>query len=214
MKIGYRRGVNMLEVLSDPDGFFEKKMSEDISFKMPIVIILVMGIIGAISAITMMQKVMAELPSDAAQFASFGAIAGAVGAIIGVFVMWVIYTVVFHVISMVFKGEGEFKRVLEFVGYGFIPSIANGIIGLVLMRMALPTIEFSMDNPELFQQSLMSNPMMQASAIIGVIFTLWSANIWIFGLMHSRNLSTKNAIITVGVPVGLLLIPTLYNFFG
>ena len=204
----------MMEVLTNPDGFFEKKMSEDINFKMPIVIILVMGIIGAISAITMMQKVMAELPSDAAQFASFGAIAGAIGAIIGVFVMWLIYTLVFHVISIVFKGEGEFKRVLEFVGYGFIPSIASGIIGLIAMRIALPTIQFSIDNPELLQESLMSNPMMQMSTTISVIFTLWSANIWIFGLIYSRNMSTKNAIITVGVPVGLLLIPTLYSLFG
>ncbi len=204
----------MLEVLTNPDSFFEKKMSEDISFKMPIVIILAIGILGAINGIFMMQKIMAELPSDAAQFASYGAIFAAVGAIIGVFVMWVIYTVVFYVISLAFKGEGEFKRVLEFVGYGFIPSIASGVIGLVVMMVALPTIEFSMDNPELLQQSMMSNPMIQASAIIGVIFTIWSANIWIFGLMHSRNLSTKNAIITVGIPIGLYLIYTLYNFLG
>ena len=204
----------MLEVLTDPDGFFEKKMSEDISFKMPIFIILVMGIIGAINAIIMMQKIMAQLPSDAAPFASFGAIFGAVGAIIAVFVMWIIYTVVFYAISLAFKGEGEFKRVLEFVGYGFLPSIASGIVGLILMMRALPAIEFSIDNPDLFQQSLMSNSMVQASATVGIIFTLWSANIWIFGLMHSRNLSTKNAIITVGVPVGLYIISTLYKFFG
>lgn len=204
----------MLEVLTNPNSFFEKKMSEDISFKMPIVILLVIGIIGAINAVLMVQKIMAQLPSDAAPFASFGTIIGAVGAIIGVFVMWVIYTLVFFVISIVLKGEGELKRVLEFVGYGFIPSIASAIIGLIVMTIALPTIEFSIDNPDLMQQTMMSNPMLQASAIIGVIFTIWSANIWIFGLMHSRNLSTKNAIITVGVPIGLYLIYTLYNFLG
>ena len=204
----------MLEVLTNPNSFFEKKMSEDISFKMPILIIFVIGIIGAVNAISMTQKIMAQLPSDAAQFASFGAIFGAIGALIGVFFMWVIYAVVFYAISLVFKGEGELKRVIEFVGYGFIPSIASGIIGLVLMKMALPTIEFSMDNPELMQESMMSNPMIRASSIIGIIFTLWSANIWIFGLMHSRNLSTKNAVITVGIPIGLSIIFTLYNLFG
>ena len=204
----------MLEVLTNPNSFFEKKMNEDISLKIPIAIILVFGIIGAINAILMMQKVMAELPSDAAQFASYGAIFGVVGALIVVFVMWIIYAVVFYAISLVFKGEGNFKRVLEFVGYGFIPSIASGIIGLVVMMIALPTIEFSMDNPELFQEAMMSNPMMQAYTIIGIIFTIWSANIWIFGLMHSRNLSIKNAVIVVGVPIGLNIIYTLYKFFG
>ena len=204
----------MLEVLTNPNSFFENKLSEDISFKMPIVIILVIGIIGAINAIVMMQMIMAELPSDAAQFASFGAIFGAIGAIIAVFVMWVIYALVFYVISMVFKGEGELKRVLEFVGYGFIPSIAGGVIGLVVMMVALPTIEFSLENPELMQESMMSNPMIQASAIVGIIFMIWSANIWIFGLMHSRNLSIKNAVLTVGIPIGLYIIFTSYKFLG
>ena len=204
----------MLEVLTNPDGFFEKKMSEDISFKMPIVIILVIGVIGAINAISMTQKIMAQLPSDAAQFAQFGAIFGAIGALIGVFFMWAIYAVVFYAISLVFKGEGELKRVLEFVGYGFIPSIASGIIGLIIMTIALPTIEFSLENPELMQESMMSNPMIQASAIVGIIFMIWSANIWIFGLMHSRNLSIKNAVLTVGIPIGLYIISTSYKFLG
>ncbi len=204
----------MLEVLTNPDSFFEKKMSGDVSFKMPIAIILVIGIIGAINATLMMQKIMTELPGDTAEFASFITVASAIGAIIGVFVMWVIYAVVFYAISLVFKGEGEFKRVLEFVGYGFIPSIASGVIGLIIMTMVLPTIEFSMDNPELLQQSMLSNPMIQASTIIGIIFTIWSANIWIFGLMHSRNLSIKNAVIVVGVPIGLYIISTSYKFLG
>lgn len=204
----------MLEVLTNPDSFFEKKMGGNISFKIPIIIILVLGVIGAINAISMTQKIMAELPGDAAQFAQFGAIFGAIGATIGVFFMWVIYAVVFYAISLAFKGEGELKRVIEFVGYGFIPSIASGIIGLIVMTIALPTIEFSLENPELMQQSMMSNPMIQASAIVGIIFTIWSANIWIFGLMHSRNLSTKNAVITVGIPIGLSIIFTLNHLFG
>jgi len=204
----------MLEVLTNPDSFFKNKMGEDISFKTPIVIILIIGIIGAINAISMTQKIIAQLPSDAAQFASIGAIAGAIGAIVGVFFMWVIYAVVFYAISLAFKGEGELKRVIEFVGYGFIPSIASGIIGLIMMTIALPTIEFSLENPELMEQSMLSNPMIQASAIVGIIFTIWSANIWIFGLMHSRNLSIKNAVLTVGIPIGLYIISTSYKFLG
>ena len=82
------------------------------------------------------------------------------------------------------------------------------------MTIVLPTIEISLNNPELIEQSILSNPMIQASTIIGIIFTLWSANIWIFGLMHSRNLSTKNAILTVGIPIGLYIISALYNLFG
>jgi hypothetical protein len=34
-----------------------------------------------------------------------------------------------------------------------------------------------------------------------MLFMLWSANIWVFGLKHARNLSTRNAVITVAIPV-------------
>jgi len=47
---------------------------------------------------------------------------------------------------------------------------------------------------------------MQASGIIGILLVLWSANIWIFGIKHVRNVSTKNALITVGVPVGIYIV--------
>jgi hypothetical protein len=30
---------------------------------------------------------------------------------------------------------------------------------------------------------------------------LWSANIWVFGLKHARTLSTRDAVITVAIPV-------------
>lgn len=204
----------MLEVLTDPNGFFERKMGEAISFKTPLIILLVLGLLGAINAIIMVRKVISALPEDAAMFAQFGAVFGAIGAFIGVLFIWVIYAGIFYLISMVFNGEGSFKRVLEFVAYGFIPSIASSLIGIVVTSRALSTVEFSLENPELLQQTLLASPWIQASVVIGVIFLLWSANIWIFGLIHSRGISTKNAILTVGIPVGLYILYTLYSSFG
>jgi hypothetical protein len=32
---------------------------------------------------------------------------------------------------------------------------------------------------------------------------MWRVNIWIFGTKHARNISTKHAVITIGVPVGI-----------
>jgi hypothetical protein len=50
---------------------------------------------------------------------------------------------------------------------------------------------------------------MKIATALGIIFTLWSANIWIFGLQYARNLSLKNAAITVGVPIGLSVLYTI-----
>ena len=196
----------MTNVLTNPDGFFSELSAKDPKLVMPFAIVLVAAIIAAISAAMAASVITSALPEEAAAFADIGAAIGAIGGFIMQFIMWFLYVGVFYVISMFFSGEGSFKRCIEFIGYGFIPSIIGAIIGLVVMMTVLPTIEFSIENPELFQQTLMSNPTMQASAVIGIFLTLWSANIWIFAIKHARNLSTRNALITVGVPVGLYLL--------
>ena len=196
----------MTNVLTNPDQFFSELSTRDVNLKTPFLIVLVIAIISAVSAVTMMGTVTSSLPEEVAAFAGIGAAIGAIAGLITQFIIWLLYTGVFYVISMFFSGEGSFKRCLEFIGYGFIPSIVGTLIGLVVMMTVLPTIEFSVENPELFQQTFMSDPTVQASAVIGIFLTLWSANIWIFAVKHARNLSARNALITVGVPVGSQLI--------
>ena len=72
-----------------------------------------------------------------------------------------------------------------------------------------PAIDFSSIDPKFIEQTLMQDPSMQVSTIIGILLMLWSANIWIFAVKHARNLSARNALITVGVPVGLYVIYTI-----
>ena len=177
----------MTNVLTNPDRFFAELSAKD-------------------TKLMMVNVMISSLPEEVAEFAGIGASIGAIVAFIMQFIMWLLYPGVFYVISMFFSGEGSFKRCFEFIGYGFIPSIIAAIIGLGVMMTVLPTIEFSVENPELFQQTLMSNSLMQASAVIGIFLTLWSANIWIFAIKHARNLSSRNALITVGVPVGLYIL--------
>jgi len=198
--------TSMLEVLTNPDRFFGKKIGENIDLKIPAAIILVVGLIGAANAIIMLQKVMAGLPDEAASFAQIGGIVGAFSGLVGAFIMWLLYAGIFYLISSAFYGEGPFKRVLEFVAYGFIPTAAT--------IQALPAIEFSLENPELLQETILSNPFMQAATIMGIVLTVWSANIWIFALLHARNLSTRNAVLTVGIPIGLSIVLSVYHLIG
>ncbi|MDK2912289.1 MAG: hypothetical protein PWR29_1246 [Methanolobus sp.] len=199
----------MLEVLTDPNGFFKRKSNEPIEFKMPIVIILIMAIVAAATAVIVTQNVMGTLPEEAAAFAGIGAAVAAIFAVIGTFIAWAIYGVIFYVISMLFHGEGSFKRVMEFVSYGFIPSIISSIVSAFYTSRAYSNIDFS--NPELIQDALLADPTLRIAGIIGIIFTLWSANIWIFALAHSRNLSVKNAAIVVGVPILLSILYSIYQ---
>jgi hypothetical protein len=211
----------MAAILSDlflnPGRFFAQKMQEEEGLKLPSLIVLIAGIIGAVGAMISLGPVIQLLPSEAASFAPV-LMAFAVGAaLIAVFVIWVVWTVVFFVLSMIFKGAGGFKRLLEFVGYGFIPQVIGGLITLPIFYLYFSDLHVpQVSDPNQIQEvtlQLMSAPELQIAGAISALFLIWSANIWIFGLKEARSLSTRNAAIAVGVPVGLYVLFQLFNLF-
>ena len=214
----------MLEVLTNPDKFFETRMKGEESLKLPVFIVLISGIIGGISAFLsssiMMEAMAKTLPPEAQGFMSFMPIGSAIGAVIASFIAWLIIAAVFFGISCIFKGEGKFKRTLEFVGYGYIPTIIGGLISAVLVYNFVTTVQIppiTITDPTEIQEvitPLMKSPMLMLSSAVGILFMLWSANIWVFGLKHARNLSTKNALITVAIPVAAYILYSVYRMLG
>ena len=209
----------MLEVLTNPNEFFEERMKGEVSLKIPVLIVLISGIIVGIVAF-FMWGIIAEMlrgtvPPEAQGFISFMPIGSAIFAVIFSLIFWVVFAAIFFGISCIFKGEGKFKRTLEFVGYGYIPMIFSGIIGAVLLYNFVSTAHIPVvTDPTMIEDALeplMKNPMRQLSYAIGILFMLWSANIWVFGLKHARNLSTKNAVITVAIPVAAYILFSIYQ---
>jgi len=54
----------------------------------------------------------------------------------------------------------------------------------------------------------------QTAAVVSVVFLLWSANTWIFGLKQVRKLSLRNAAICVGVPVLIYVVYAIATMAG
>jgi len=214
----------MLEVLINPNKFFETRKKEKEDLKIPVFIVLISGIIGGISAFLssriMMEAMAKTLPPEAQGFMSFMPIGTAIGAVIVSFIIWLIVAAVFFGISCIFKGEGNFKRTIEFVGYGYIPTIIGGLISLVLVYNFVTTVQIpaiTTTDPTKIKEvitPLMKSPMLMLSSAVGMLFMLWSANIWIFGLKHARKLSTRNALITVAIPVAAYILYSVYQMVG
>ncbi|HUV02224.1 MAG TPA: YIP1 family protein [Desulfobacteria bacterium] len=211
----------MLEVLINPNGFFEARMRETESLKIPVLIVLISGLISGIAAYLItgltLEMLSETLPPEALGLATtIGGISAFIGALVFSLIIWVIFAAIFFGISSVFKGEGSFKRTLEFVGYGYIPMILSGIISAVLMYNFISTAQIPLltdptEVAEVITQWVTTNPMVRLSSVIGMLFMLWSANIWIFGLKHARNLSTRNALITVAIPVALYILYSVWQ---
>jgi len=203
---------NMTDILTNPDQFFSELSQRDVNLKTPFVIVLVSAIIGAIYAMMMFRVMMSSLPEEIAAISSAFATIGAISNLITPFISWVLGAAVFYAVSMLFKGEGSFVRVFEFVGYGFIPTIIASVVGLVTTMIVTPAVGFPLENPELLQQTMMQHilrygPAIVVSTIIQFLLVLWSVVIWIFAVKHARNLGTGHAIITVlAVPAAFFLL--------
>jgi hypothetical protein len=203
----------MLQVLTNPNGFFKEKITEEIEWKNPLIIMAFMAVVGTITIYTtMMSTLQSFIDMDflgtVGQVIMVGILA--IGSIIGVIFVWILYTGIFYVISVIFNGEGDFKRLMEFVSYGFIPNIAGSLVSAYYTSKVFSNIDFaSVTDPQAMQDMIYADPSMKIATALGIIFTLWSANIWIFGLQYARNLSLKNAAITVGVPIGLSVLYTI-----
>ncbi len=210
------RHPSLMELLTNPRAFFEALEAHPVSLRIPFLIVLAVGVVGAIVAYQVSASLMSAM--DIPGMEGLGGVMGAIGAIsalIGTLLFWVIYTAVFFVISMAFKGQGDFNRLLAYVGYGHLPQVVGGIVSAALTWNYLSNLRVpSLTDPEAIQEwttTLMQNPTMQLATVVGLLFLLWSANIWIFGVRSGRKLSTRDAAITVGVPVLLYILYTAYT---
>jgi Uncharacterized protein conserved in archaea (DUF2143). len=208
--------MKILDLLFVPDRFFREKEG-DSGLISPILIIGIIGIFSAITAYFVTQvtfrAILPALPSGTQQFMGIAAVFSVVGGILGAYFLWLVATVIFFGLSVVFKGTGGLRRSLEFIGFGFFPQIFGGLINIYLFYEFARTVEIpKITDPTLIEQvtrSLMNNPYLELATLVGVVFLLWSASIWIFGLKYARNLENRDAAICVLVPVGIYILYTL-----
>jgi hypothetical protein len=220
----------VLEVLIRPDVFFSQILKGEVSLKVPALIVIVGAIFSALTAYVVSGPTV-KLLSGAAGSSASGAlgIIGMVGAVFAfiffILIWWIIMGGVFFAISAAFKGKGAFKRTLQAQGYGLIPQVFSGAISFLLSLYYIPLVKVpvltSLTDPTVITKAtaqLLNDPAMreylQVTGLVTIIFLIWSANIWIFGMKHARELSLRNAAITVGIPVVIWIIYTLATALG
>jgi len=218
---------SLIDILIRPGAFFQDAITEKESLKIPGLIVLALGIVSAgyaylIGGLT--GKMMAGLIPG---MESIIAISTILGALFGIFVFWGIWTGVFYLISSLFKGKGTFKRSLEFTGYGYLPQIFGAIFTVIVAIQYIPRVivpeitTAASQDPQLIQEAvktLMHDPAMmemtQIISIISIVFLLWSANIWIFGMRNARQLSERDSALCVGIPVVVYILYMIYTMTG
>jgi len=198
-------------VLTNPDRFFGQRV-ENPSLWKPAVIVLLAAIASLGGQLVIFQSMGAAFGSG------IGSIIGLVGLVVGfvgIFLFWGVLAVLFYLISIAFGGKGGFLTTLKLTGWGYVPSIFSGIISSIATYSVLrdTTIPQSPQAVATFAQSIQNDPVLQTVSAIGLVFTLWQGFIWTFALAHARDLELRQAAITVGIPVAVLLAFNLYSLF-
>lgn len=213
------------DILINPGAFFTGLMEErDESFTWPLIIVLAGGIAAAVYGYLIGGATARMMAGAMPGIEAIVTISTAIGALIGVFIFWLIWTAVVFCLSMIFKGQGSFKQTLGMIGYGYLPQVIGSVISIIVAIEYVPKIvvphitSAMMQDPVAMQETmkaLMHDPAMlemtQIISIITIIFLLWSAHIWIFGLQKARNLSPRDAALCVGIPVVAYIIYMIYT---
>lgn len=216
--------LSVIDILFHPDAFFRDLVNKKEDLKFPALIILA-GSLAAAGYGYLIGGLTARMMSSAMPgIDTIITASSVIGAVIGTFIFWIVGAGIFYAISCAFKGQGSFKRVLEVVGYGYLPQIIGSLITLVaaiqyVPKISVPTLSSAaLQDPAVLEQTMkafMHDPAMleltQITSLVAVVFLLWSASIWIFGLQHSRQLSLKDAALCVGIPVVAYVIYVIYN---
>lgn len=203
---------NLDNLLFNPDFFFRNISKNKVSLKYPALIILINAIFATVSGVMTINAFMGntEFSSTAQSFATITTLIVAAGAFIGVFLWWLILSGIFYAISYIFDSKGSFWKTLEFTGYGFVPQIASSFLNLIIMYKLLPSLDLSSVLTQNVRDIFSNNPLYYTSSIIGIVCLLLSANIWIYALLHARNLSIKSARLTVCIPIGIAILYQIY----
>lgn len=201
-------------LVTDPDSFFRDR-TESASLRWPAAIVTAVALVGAASAAVELGPTL-ELTSrmfNESQMDTIGPvfqviqIASLAFGIVFSYVLWVIYAAVFYGISVVFDGDGDFSTTLAVVGWGFLPNVFSSLASLAITHYRYNVVGIDLpanvtaESMQEVTRQLSTGPLLALSAAIGIVFTLWAAVLWTYGMKHARTLSLRNAALTVALPV-------------
>ena len=212
----------MLELITNPDGFFYKLKSKDVRIRMPLLaVVLPLAFIISGYQYYLVDKLSQAFPSEVRSFLLVGAYIGVIGSFIGMFAAWFIMAAIMHGISSFFGGKGSFRRTFEFTGYGFLPSLIGSLISVpmslyYLSQVEIPKISIQQlrQNPNVVKtlfKSLLPRSLLYSNLIINVAVTVWSLTIWTFAVKHAREIELRKAFITALIPTVLFMLVELWR---
>ncbi len=215
------------DIIMRPASYFESRAQKEKNLKLPVLVILAGAVVSGILGYQIGNLTAQMFAQASPGLAGIVSVTSLISSFVVFLVIWPIMAGVFYLITMAFHGKGTYGRVLEFVGIGSVPQVIGAVVTLLIAQYYLPLIRVphitNIQDPAAIiaaTQALTTDPAFKeftfVSLVVSVIFLVWSANLWVFGVKASRSLTTKQAAIAVLVPVIVYIlinvVMTVVNF--
>ena len=204
----------MLEVLTNPRGFFEKL--EDFSLKIPVFLVLLMTIPSAVMQWKIFDVMLRFLPAQVIPLKSLAPIFGLiwiVSSFLTGLVILLITAGIIHLISTFLGGEGGYGRSVVVIGYGLVPMVFVSYIQAVLFLYRFSQAGEFTSIQDLIA-FIINRESLLSSVIISAAGLAWSVSIWSIGISVVRNLEFKKALLSCLIPAVIYLGYTLYGIYS
>lgn len=131
------------------------------------------------------------------------------------FLVWGLYATAFYVLSAAFGADGSFGTTLILTGWGFASRILTDVLTLLLLIwiiLQLPEQTTATAYERLVW--IRNHRLLTVSTAISIIVTFWAIPhaTWVYAVKHARNITTKQAIVVVNIPVTVSILFNLHLF--
>lgn len=126
-------------------------------------------------------------------------VVGLLSAFLTQFVEWIVLGGLFHLAATSAGGGGEFRELLGYVGWGYVPAVLRGVVVTLLAAGTLSGAPTDVANPAQVVEAL-NTQLSPFSRTVGLVTRLWQGMLWLFALHVARDLSLRRAAVIVGLP--------------
>lgn len=202
-----------MKLITNPDQFFNQERYDG-SLKGPAAIVLALGLLGALMSALYAYSMFSEITDT--EISAMSSVSIVIGIVVGFFtplLIWFVYAAVFHVISRVVGGDGDFRTTFRLTGWGFLPQLPSLLLLAIATSIASQSVEASssIDELDAYVAEVERTTVYIAADAAGILFLLWCGLLWLFAIKHAQKLSFRRAIIVVAIPLSLSIIWNAYT---
>lgn len=194
---------DMSTASTDPGAFYAERF--DGSLRGPGVVALALVAVGLVDVALVLGKQFLALSGVGLVVVVVGSIFAVLGALVGPLVTWFLYAVAFHLLTLPFDGEGEFRETFVATGWGLVPRVLAALVGVALTAAVVALVPGPQASDARaiaeFSNRLATHPLGLLDAAVGLAALLWSGYVWVYALEHVRGVDRTGATVAVVLPV-------------